>query len=94
MRPDLDGNQVMELLGVPPGPVVGQALDFLLELRIEEGPLGEEEAARRLPRVVVEPAGAERGSVLGPDPCVGACREVLAPSRWPPRRGTAPAATS
>jgi poly(A) polymerase len=48
MRPDLDGNRVMELLGVSPGPDVGRALDFLLELRIEEGPLGEEEATRRL----------------------------------------------
>ncbi len=48
IRPDLDGNQVMEHLGVPPGPVVGQALDFLLELRLDEGPLGEEEARRRL----------------------------------------------
>jgi poly(A) polymerase len=48
MRPDLDGNSVMELLGVAPGPAVGRALDFLLELRIEEGPLGEEEATRRL----------------------------------------------
>jgi poly(A) polymerase len=48
LRPELDGNRVMELLGVGPGPVVGRALDFLLELRIEEGPLGEEEATRRL----------------------------------------------
>jgi poly(A) polymerase len=48
MRPDLDGNRVMELLGVAPGPAVGRALEFLLELRIEEGPLGEEEATRRL----------------------------------------------
>jgi poly(A) polymerase len=48
MRPDLDGRQVMEHLGVPPGPVVGEALAHLLELRIEEGPLGEEEATRRL----------------------------------------------
>ena len=48
LRPDVDGRRVMEHLGVPPGPVVGQALDFLLELRIEEGPLGEEEALRRL----------------------------------------------
>jgi len=48
MRPDLDGNQVMQLLDVRPGPAVGRALDFLLELRIEEGPLGEEEATRRL----------------------------------------------
>ena len=50
LRPDLDGNQVMQHLGVGPGPVVGEALAFLRELRIEEGPLGEEEARRRLDR--------------------------------------------
>jgi poly(A) polymerase len=48
MRPDLDGRRVMDHLGLRPGPQVGQALDFLLELRLEEGPLGEEEATRRL----------------------------------------------
>ena len=48
IRPDLDGRQVMEGLGVPPGPIVGKALSFLLELRLEEGPLGEDEAGRRL----------------------------------------------
>jgi poly(A) polymerase len=48
IRPDLDGKQVMAHLGTGPGPAVGQALDFLLELRLEEGPLGEEEAFRRL----------------------------------------------
>jgi poly(A) polymerase len=48
IRPDLDGRQVMERLGVPPGPIIGQALNHLLELRLEEGPLGEEEAERRL----------------------------------------------
>ncbi len=48
LRPDLDGTQVMALLGVPAGPVVGRALGFLLELRLDEGPLGEEEATRRL----------------------------------------------
>ncbi len=48
IRPDLDGRQVMDHLGIGPGPAVGQALDFLLELRLEEGPLGEEEARRRL----------------------------------------------
>jgi poly(A) polymerase len=48
IRPDLDGNQVMTRLGLPPGPVVGEALKMLLELRLEEGPLGEEEAYRRL----------------------------------------------
>jgi poly(A) polymerase len=48
IRPDLDGNQVMARLAIRPGPVVGEALAFLLELRLEEGPLGEEEAGRRL----------------------------------------------
>jgi poly(A) polymerase len=48
IRPDLDGRGVMEHLGIPPGPEVGKALAFLLELRLEEGPLGVEEATRRL----------------------------------------------
>ena len=48
IRPDLDGNQVMELLGIGPGRAVGRALAFLMELRLDEGPLGEEEAAARL----------------------------------------------
>jgi poly(A) polymerase len=48
VRPELNGRQVMDHLGVAPGPVVGAALEFLLELRLDEGPLGEEEAYRRL----------------------------------------------
>ncbi len=48
MRPDLDGNQVMEELGLRPGRDVGRALAFLLELRLDEGPLGEEEARKHL----------------------------------------------
>jgi poly(A) polymerase len=48
MRPDLDGKAVMDHLGIQPGREVGEALGFLLELRLEEGPLGEEEAKRRL----------------------------------------------
>jgi poly(A) polymerase len=48
IRPDLDGQAVMELLDVPPGPVVGQALKMLLEARMEEGPIGEDEARRRV----------------------------------------------
>jgi poly(A) polymerase len=58
LRPDLDGNEVMRHLGLPPGPVVGQALAFLKELRIEEGPLGAEEARRRLDAWWAERAGA------------------------------------
>ena len=48
VRPDLDGQQVMSILGIAPGREVGQAMKFLLELRLDEGPLGEEEATRRL----------------------------------------------
>jgi poly(A) polymerase len=48
IRPDLDGTQIMDQLGLPPGRDVGAALSFLLELRLEEGPLGEAEARRRL----------------------------------------------
>lgn len=48
IRPELDGNAVMARLGIPPGPAVGRALRFLLEIRLEEGLIGEEEAGRRL----------------------------------------------
>jgi poly(A) polymerase len=48
LRPPLDGNQVMEHLGIPPGPLVGEALDYLLEQRLDRGPIGEEEAYRLL----------------------------------------------
>jgi len=56
IRPDLDGRMVMEHLGVPPGPVVGRALAFLLEMRLDEGPLGEGEALARLDRWWAEQA--------------------------------------
>src|SRR4029450_10134318 len=42
VRPDLDGNAIMELLGVPPGPIVGKAWRYLKELRLERGPVGRE----------------------------------------------------
>jgi poly(A) polymerase len=48
IRPDIDGHRVMELLGISEGPLVGEALNMLLEARIEEGPLGSEEAERRV----------------------------------------------
>nr|MDQ4008393.1 CCA tRNA nucleotidyltransferase [Actinomycetota bacterium] len=48
MRPDLDGNQIMQSLGIPPGPEVGQAYRHLLDLRIEHGPLGEDRAREEL----------------------------------------------
>ena len=48
LRPDLDGNQVMAILGIPPGRDVGAAMRFLMELRLDEGPVGTEEATKRL----------------------------------------------
>jgi poly(A) polymerase len=48
VRPDLDGEKIMAILGLSPGREVGEAYRFLLELRLDEGPLGEEEAERRL----------------------------------------------
>ena len=48
IRPELDGNQVIAHLGIAPGPVVGQAMTHLLEIRLEEGLLGDAEIRRRL----------------------------------------------
>jgi poly(A) polymerase len=48
LRPELDGVQVMELLDVPAGPAVGAALEFMMEIRLEEGILGEEVITQRL----------------------------------------------
>src|SRR5690606_19281046 len=48
MRPELDGNRIQEILGIKPGREVGEAYRFLLDLRLDEGLLGEEEAERRL----------------------------------------------
>jgi poly(A) polymerase len=48
MRPDLDGNQIMAILGIEPGREVGEAYRHLLELRIERGPLGQEAATEAL----------------------------------------------
>jgi poly(A) polymerase len=48
VRPDLDGNAIMELLGLPPGPQVGRAWAYLKELRLERGPMPREEAESQL----------------------------------------------
>ncbi|KXK60948.1 CCA tRNA nucleotidyltransferase [Micromonospora rosaria] len=50
VRPDLDGNAIMELLGVPPGPIVGRAWKHLKELRLERGPLDRDAAEAELLR--------------------------------------------
>ncbi|MEV8532274.1 CCA tRNA nucleotidyltransferase [Streptomyces sp. NPDC051211] len=48
IRPDLDGNEIMQVLGVGPGPVIGKAYAFLLELRLENGPMGRDAAVTAL----------------------------------------------
>jgi poly(A) polymerase len=48
VRPDLDGNEIMELLGIPPGPQVGEAWNYLKELRLDRGPLTRDEATTEL----------------------------------------------
>jgi poly(A) polymerase len=62
IRPNLNGTQIMEVLGIPPGPLVGQARRFLLELRMEHGPLGRDRAVHELRRW----AEAEGLDVPGP----------------------------
>ena len=48
IRPDLDGNQIMEILGIGPGREVGEAYRFLLELRLDDGPMTEDGARAAL----------------------------------------------
>ena len=46
--PELDGNQIAEVLGIPPGPVLGRAYKYLLSVRMDQGPIGPEAAAQAL----------------------------------------------
>lgn len=48
MRPELNGEEIMRILGLSPGPLVGKAYNFLLEVRLEEGMIGEDAATKRL----------------------------------------------
>ncbi|WP_213451076.1 CCA tRNA nucleotidyltransferase [Rhizomonospora bruguierae] len=61
VRPDLDGNAIMQLLGLPPGPLVGRAWRYLKDLRLERGPLDRDEAEAELLRWAreqgIEPPG-------------------------------------
>lgn len=48
VRPELDGERIMAVLGIGPGPEVGRAYRYLLEVRLDEGPIGAEAAEQRL----------------------------------------------
>jgi poly(A) polymerase len=67
IRPDLDGNQIMRVLGISPGPLVGRAYAHLLELRLEHGPLGPKRATQEL----LDWAAAEGLDVPGSPPADG-----------------------
>jgi poly(A) polymerase len=62
LRPELDGNEIMRILGVPQGPVVGRAYTYLLELRINQGELGRE----RVTQLLLDWAAAE--GIFPPEP--------------------------
>ncbi|HMH89650.1 MAG TPA: CCA tRNA nucleotidyltransferase [Streptosporangiaceae bacterium] len=72
IRPDLDGNDIMAILGIPPGPLVGRAYAYLRELRLEHGPLGRERATQELlgwaAEVGVAAAGEPPAGTAGPPP--------------------------
>jgi poly(A) polymerase len=48
IRPDLDGQEIMQILNLPPGPLVGKAYEYLLELRLENGPISKDAAKAEL----------------------------------------------
>lgn len=86
IRPDLDGNQIMGLLGIGPGPLVGRAYQHLLDLRLENGPLGPERAAQELLRWA---ASEGRPGAPGPPPSGGEAPGSPA-GEAPPDDGPAP----
>jgi poly(A) polymerase len=61
IRPTLDGREIMSHLGIEPGPLVGEALDYLLEIRLDEGEISKEEAYRRLDEWWEQKRGQKRG---------------------------------
>ncbi len=66
IRPDLDGTQVMAYLGEGEGAVIGEALEYLLEVRLEEGPIGADAAYERLDRWARDKGIAPAGTKVPP----------------------------
>ncbi|MEU5880982.1 CCA tRNA nucleotidyltransferase [Spirillospora sp. NPDC047279] len=54
IRPEVDGNEIQEILGITPGPLVGKAYRYMLELRLDRGPIGKDAAVAELRRWAVE----------------------------------------
>lgn len=68
VRPDLDGNEIMRLLGLPPGPLVGQAWRFLKDLRLDRGPLEHDDAVAELRRWAAEQGITPPAQAAPPSP--------------------------
>jgi poly(A) polymerase len=68
IRPELDGKQVMAYLGIEPGPLVGEAQRFLLDVRLDEGLIGEEAIYRRLHEWATERDLTPAGTRVPPKP--------------------------
>ena len=62
VRPELDGNEIAEVLGIKPGPVLGRAYKYLLSVRLDEGPIGKEAAAALLRQWWQDRQGSDGGS--------------------------------
>ena len=103
IRPDLDGNEIMQILGIPPGPLVGRAYQHLLALRMEHGPMPHDDAVAAAARVVRrsdsrEPAATGGGGDVGGGAELEAVRdrgERRSPPRsrrWRSASGPSPAA--
>ena len=86
LRPDLDGSEIMSLLGVPAGPVIGRAYKHLLALRMEHGPLPRERAESELLAWAAE-QGSESGASAGPTSGAGAGPESGAGAGAGPESG-------
>ena len=54
IRPDVDGNEIMELLGLEPGPMIGRAYKHMLEYRLDNGPVDHDVAVAELKRWYAE----------------------------------------
>ena len=82
VRPELNGNEIAEALGIRPGPVLGEAYDFLLSVRLDDGPIGKDAAREKLLGLV--------GRAREPRTDVRGCRAGRCDGQFSPSRGPAP----
>ena len=82
IRPDLDGTEIMAILGIKPGPLVGKAYKHLLELRMENGPLAARRGRPGVAVLVRRPAVATAYVRIGPS-CSPVARTTGQHDAWP-----------